>query len=224
MQQFTKAVCVIDTSSIINLDAIELAGNDILFYIRRFCDVRVCATIKTELDRHTNLVSSREVSYWPSFLSKRRYNVRTLVDDESVLGPFFSSPPVFDGVENAGEYGNARVALESLLLREIGHALFVTDDRRALNGFLAQLGGAFPGIRVWSSADLILYLGAILLKEKKVRIDDVRAALRDVFAATRRAKPWEEFSQKEKEGIIRQSAISADRLRLVQKVVDHWRD
>lgn len=161
MNHFTRAVCIIDTSSIINLDDIQLARQDVLFYLRSFFDVRVCGTIREELDRHRNLVSSREVSYWPSFLSKRRYIPSILTDDESVIGPFFTSPPLFDNAENAGEYGNARVALELLMMRQVGHTLFVTDDQRAYNSFLGTMQGAFPGVRMWTSADVILYLAAV---------------------------------------------------------------
>jgi hypothetical protein len=224
MQQSTRTACIIDTSSIINLDDIQLARQDVLFYLRCFFDVRVCGTIRDELERHRNLVSSREVSYWPRFLSSRRYAPNVLIDDRSVIGPFYTSAPLFDGVENAGEYGNARVALELLLTEQIAHTLFITDDQRACNSFLALMQGAFPGIKLWSSADVILYLGAVFLNQKKVRFEDVRSALRDVYAATGRSKPWEQITQAEKESIIRKQAVSIDRLRLVQKVIDHWRN
>jgi hypothetical protein len=224
MENFTKCACVIDTCSIINLDEIQLGREDVLSYIRRFFDVRVGEPLKDEFNRHRDQVSSREASYWSRFLSSRRYVPTTLTDDEPVIGPFYTSPPVFDGVRNAGEYANARVALELLLTRQIGHILFITDDQNAENAFLDRMQGAFPGIRLWTSADVIIYLGAVLLKESKLGFDDVKSALRDVYAATARVRPRSEITQGEKDSNIRKLAVSVDRLKLILKVTDHWRN
>ena len=222
MQHFRRAVCVLDTCSIINLDAIELGNRDILFYMRRFFDVHVCQTIREELQRHANLVSSREVSYWNSFLSTRTYSPSTLTDDKNVIGPFYSTPPTTFGVKDAGEHGNARVALELLLTRTIGHAIFVTDDQKASNAFLNSMRRSFPGINVWTSADVILYVGAVLLKERKANFETVRGALRDVYAAG--ATKWRDKTETEKSNIILKQSNSVTSLRLIQKVVDCWRD
>src|ERR1039457_4402664 len=90
MERFTKALCIIDTCSIINLDKITLAQKVVLEYLRRFFDIRVCETIKDEFLRHRDLVVSREASYWESFLSSRRHRPQTLIDDQAVLEPFYS--------------------------------------------------------------------------------------------------------------------------------------
>lgn len=220
MEHFTKAACILDTCSIINLDNIILARKDILYYVRRFFDVRVCQTIRDELQKHGNLVSSREITYWMGFLNKRTCSPRTLIDDQTIIGPFYSVPPTTFGVRNKGEHGNARVALELLLTKTIGHAVFVTDDEKACNGFLKPMQQAFPGINLWTSVDVILYVGAVLLKDRKTVFDDVEAALRDVYVAG--AKKW--GSTNETDTISRKRQKSVDNLRLIKKVVDHWRD
>jgi len=223
MEHFKKAICVIDTSSIINLDQILLAKRDILYYIRRFFDVHVCNIIREELDRHQGLVASREVTYWPRFLSSVRYAPIVLTDDGSVIGPFYTTPPIVFGADGAGERGNARVALELLLNREAGHAVFVTDDEKASNQFLHSMRQAFPGLDLWTSSDVILYLGAVLLREGRTTYDDVRAALRDVFAARGRAKSYEERTDAERSAIIKKYSASVNDLRLVKRITAHWR-
>ena len=137
------------------------------------------------------------------------------------MGPFYSNPPSFLGTDNAGEHGNTRVALELLITRTIGHAIFVTDDDNACNAFLTAIRRSFPGINRWTSADVILYLGAALLKERKTDFESIRAALRDVYAAT--AKKWEDVSDAEKSAIIRKQGNSVASLRLLKAAVDHWR-
>ena len=222
MKHFTKTACVLDTCSIVNLDDIELARKDILYYMRRFFDVRVCQTIRKELQQHTNLVSSREITYWKSFLNKQAYSPTTLTDDQNIIGLFYSTPPATFGARDKGEHGNARVALELLLTRTIGHAIFVTDDEKASNAFLKSMRQSFPGINLWTSADVILYVGAVLLKERKASFDDVKAALRNVYAAG--AKKWSDRTDNEKDNIISKSSKSVGRLKLIKKVVDHWRN
>lgn len=222
MKHFTKAVCVLDTCSIINLDNIVLAQNDILYYMRRFFDIRVCQTIREELQRHANLVSNHgEIKYWDRFLSKKTYLPTILTDDRNIVGPFYSKPPTTFGVRDRGEHGNARVALELLLTRTIGHVIFVTDDEKASNAFLKSMRRSFPGINLWTSVDVILYVGAILLKEGKVGSDNVKAALRDVYAVG--SKKWGNKTEIEKSNIIKNHSKSVDRLKLIKKVVNHWR-
>ncbi|MGO8677249.1 MAG: hypothetical protein ACLQVX_15430, partial [Limisphaerales bacterium] len=139
---------------------------------------------------HRELLVSREATYWESFLSTRRYRPEVLTDDRTVLEAFYTSAPSFAGTDNAGERGNARVALELLLTRQAGHTIFITDDKSACSSFLGTLRGAFPGIILWSSADVILYLGAILMKERRADFESVRISLRDVYASARKGKPW----------------------------------
>lgn len=224
MDHFTKTACIIDTSSIINLDNIALGGKDVLLFVRRFFDVRVCDTIREEFDRHSNLVSSRESTYWSPFLRSKSVAPQVLIDDKSSIEPFYSSPPLFNQGDNAGEYGNARVALELLLTRQIGHTLFVTDDENACNAFLKTMQGAFPGVRLWTSADIILYLGSILLKEGKASYEQVRAALRDVYATSQRMKPLDQITAAEKTSIIQKQARSINQLKLAYRTIKHWRN
>ena len=139
MNHFKKAICILDTCSIINLDEILLARKDVLYYMRLFFDIQVCTAIREEFLRHQELVSSREASYWGSFLSRASYTPSVLDNDRTVVGPFYSTAPTFEGTENAGEHGNARVALELLITRNVGHAVFVTDDMHACNGFLKKM-------------------------------------------------------------------------------------
>lgn len=216
MEHFTKAACILDTCSIINLDNIELGRKDILYYMRRFFDVRVCQTIRKELQQHRNLVSSREITYWMGFLNKRTYSPRTLIDDQTIIGPFYSDPPTTFDVRNKGEHGNARVALELLLTKTIGHAVFVTDDEKACNGFLKPMQQAFPGINLWTSVDVILYVGAVLLKDRKTVFGDVEAALRDVYTAG--AKKCSNTN--ESDTVIRKRKKSLDNLKLVKQVIE----
>lgn len=211
---FGKTACVLDTCSIINLDEIELAGRDVLYYMRRSFDIHVCDAILDELDRHKQRLHSKESSYWPRFLSNQKKAALVLNDDRTALGPFYSAAPSCFGSDDAGERGNTRLALELLITRQFGQIVFVTDDDRARNAFLANVVRSFPGLHLWSSADVVLYLGSFLLKEQKTTFDSIRAALRDLNAAS--AKTWEQIGDAEKSAIIKRykdSVANLERLR-----------
>ena len=182
MKNFTKCMCVIDACSIINLVNITLAREDVLYYLRRYFNIQVCGIIKKEIKQHSSLIESKEGSYWTSFLSKNTYLPGKLKDDKETLIQFYSNPPETFDSESAGERGNARVSLELLLTDKVGHVIFLTDDKNAGNAFLHDLSKSFPGCKLWSSFDLILYLGAQLMRQKKSTWDDVFSALRDVLA------------------------------------------
>jgi len=180
MKHFSNAICVVDTCAILNLDGIRLGTMDVLEHMRRHFGIHVCSDVLGELRRHREDLESREASYWPRFLTGKVCHPLTLVDDDTVLGVFYCGSRGACSVAGAGERGNARVAIELLLTRQAGHAVFVTDDRNARNFFLSRLAEDFPGVHLWSSVDLVLYMGAILMKEKKACYKDVDAALRDV--------------------------------------------
>ncbi|HMG03840.1 MAG TPA: hypothetical protein VK581_00180 [Chthoniobacterales bacterium] len=221
MSQFRSAVCVLDTCSIINLDEIVLAGKDVLFYVRQSFDLYVSSIIQDEFLRHRALATSREASYWKGVLSNSCYTPSVLNSDAEIIGPFYSTPPSFSGNHNAGEHANTRVALELFLTRTTGHTIFVTDDEKARNAFLGMVRRAFPSLHVWTSVDVILYLGAVLLKEGRADFEGVRAALRDVYAA--RAK-WEERDETAKSAIIRNQRYSVESLRILKEVTSKWRN
>jgi hypothetical protein len=45
LPHFGKVACIVDTCSIINLDEIEIAGRNVLYYMRRSFDIYVCDAI-----------------------------------------------------------------------------------------------------------------------------------------------------------------------------------
>ncbi len=222
LPHFGKVACIVDTCSIINLDEIEIAGRNVLYYMRRSFDIYVCDAILDEFQRQRGRMHSKESSFWRSFLSKSMFATSVLNDDRTVLGPFYSAAPSFSGSDDAGERGNARLGLELLITRRFGHIVFVTDDGRARNAFLNDVAASFPGLHLWTSTDVVLYLSSFLLKEQRTTFDGVRAALRDLNAAS--AKTWEEISDPEKSALIKRYKDKLATLQRLKQVVEHWRE
>lgn len=221
MKHFTKALCVVDTCSIINLDDITLGRQDILYHMRCDFDVHVSGVIVDEFLRHKDKVSSEESSFWNRFLRSKKHEPEALCDDSKALGVFHSIPPRFGGMQNAGEYGNARVAMELLMTCQAGHVVFVTDDAKAWRAFLERLRESFPGIALWTSLDVVMYVAGVLMKKGHIGHDDVRAAFRDVIAA---AAKWPNMNEQEKSNLIRRRAAAEASLSRLATVAKLWRE
>ena len=220
MKHFTKAVCILDTCSIIYLDEIVLGRKDLLTYMRTDFDVHVSDVIVQEYTRHKDKMHGLESSYWLRFLNSRNEVPSHLKRDSETLGVFHASPPAFCGTENAGEYGNARLAIEMLMSCRAGQVVFVTDDERACRAFLGSLRETFPGITLWSSLDVIFYVAGILMVKGMITGEDVDAAARDLVAASPR---WETLNEEEKSKLIKRRADARKRRQRLETVTKEWR-
>lgn len=177
-----RAICIIDTSSIINLDGVKVGPHEILALIRKY--LRVCSTdeIIREIKKHLDKVSEHETKRtWPCFLAAMKLKPKTLIADE-IVKVFFTQQPKLFGGKNCGERANACLAMELLLNRKAGKIIFISDDENAKNGFLSCLCEAFPGIHLWTSSDVVFFWGGILLKERETTFDALYDAIWDVRA------------------------------------------
>ncbi len=219
MKHFQKTVCVVDTCSIIYLDDIHLGRNNVLRYLRTDFNVFVSDSIKKEFIKHKDKMNSREATYWKSFLSKNVYTLEATKDDVKCLGPFYDSVPHSFGEKGAGERDNSKVSIELLLTKKAGHVVFITDDTNAQNSFLSSIENVFPGFKLWTSKDVIYYLGGILLKEKKVIHADVWGALRDINL---KAKNWEAMPKPSKDKLIKNLEKSKRDLEKIKTISELW--
>jgi hypothetical protein len=215
LRSFTKCRCVIDTCSIINLDGVEVGKKNVLKQMRQYCDIQVSPTIRDELKRHQSKLKSREGSVWPQFISSEAYRCKQYGNEEKRLGSFFTSKPAQWGAGDAGERGNACVSVELLLKKSAGHIVFVTDDEKAQRTFLDRFVESFPGVKVWNSADVVLYFGGLLMHDKQVIFDEVKNAVRDVYA---RLLSWEDGAPP-KDAVIKKRSAKIECLKRLDQTI-----
>lgn len=219
MKHFQKTVCVVDTCSIIYLDDINLGRNSILKYLRTDFNVFVSDSVKKEFIKHRAKLNSREATYWQRFLSNKVYLPEVTKDNLKCLGPFYDSIPHSFGEKGAGERDNSKVSIELLLTKKAGHVVFITDDIKAQNAFLSSIENVFPGFKLWTSKDVIYYLGGILLKEQKVIYNDVWGALRDVNI---KWKNWRNMPETGRNKLIKSFAKSKEDLKKIKTISELW--
>ncbi len=219
MKHFKKCLCVIDACSIITLDGITLARKSLLKMIRDDFDVRVCSTIRTELKRHPDLLKSREASFWPRFASNHAFHPKVLNDD-NILRDFYTNPPGVFVENDAGERGNLRVSLELFLSRSCGHMIYLSDDLKARNAFLVAAADAFPCVQLWTTTNVVLYIGAAMMKDKRSTWDEVQGALRDLRTNAGNIKAFNSFDKNE---LISLAGKHRRLLTHIKRITDQWR-
>jgi hypothetical protein len=183
--------------------------------MRKYCDIQVSPSIKVELARHKSKLKSQEGSVWPNFISSEMYRCRKYADEEKRLSSFFSSKPKNWGSQDAGERGNACVSLELILTKSAGHIVFVTDDEKAERTFLDQFVASFPGVKLWNSADVVLYFGGLLMHDQQAIFDDVKNAVRDVYA---RLLSWEDGAPP-KDAVIKKRSAKIECLKRLNQTI-----
>lgn len=214
MSRHSKVVVVPDACSLINLEKIRISHFNVLSFLRREMEILAHEVISNEVERNMEGPLKGEAKIWLKFLKGKVFKNRVLTDDQMVLSMFFTVPPQKYGCENAGERGNARLALEILLNRMAEMVVFVTDDQNAKNGFLYRMCKSFPSIILWSSVEVILFYGGILLKQKKVECKDVENALRDIRIHLHKGGT---------PGIIDQTKLHREALSRTAKIAQFWR-
>ncbi|HUU00982.1 MAG TPA: hypothetical protein VM425_06040 [Myxococcota bacterium] len=219
MRQFNRNVCVIDTCSIVTLNAITLARKPLLKLMRAHFNIRVSKEVKGEINKHHKLLDSEEASRWPKFVGSVVFSPSALRAD-TTLRCFYTSPPAEFTEKGRGERGNARVSLEILMSKAFGHVVFLSDDINARRSFLYAIGDAFPGVDLWTTTDIVLYFGAILMKEGKCTWDDVWSALRDLRTNAANITCFDSFSKDELISLAGKHKRLLNRIHTVAKM---WR-
>ena len=167
-----KFICIIDTSSYVNLSKVELRFGTLLSILANEVTLRFSAEVNKEITRHwskkmpTDIERSSRVHY-PKNLSIEDYERK-----------------LFERItrRNKGEKHNFSIAVE-LFLAKKRNLIFLIDDENALRGSLNEVKDAFPIMRIWNSFDAVLFL--FLLKGKTMfPIDVATGALRDLHAKT----------------------------------------
>jgi hypothetical protein len=178
---------IIDACSFINLGAIQVgnSGESLLDLIQRSGKISIVGEVDKEIYDHY----SRNL---PSYLRRRRHvkstnRMKIGVYEKIIAG----SVQVSRKSKNKGEVDSFALAIDLHSYSKVTSLVFLSDDENAKNGVLRDWIAAFPGILVWSSYDLVLYLYAIGLVPSK---DLANSLIRDVF--TENAPPLKERTDK----------------------------
>src|ERR1700727_1236965 len=151
-----KIDCIIDTCSCIILSNSEFRQASLLTHLNHRTNFNFSNEVFLELKDH------RKGKNLPTFLfqgnkvvSPRKYSTSTY--ETRIIGKTLVSRAHGN---NKGEIDNYAVSVDQIHHLKSKPMIYITDDKKAKNGFLKDVSPAFPAISIWSSFDVVLFLYA----------------------------------------------------------------
>lgn len=165
-----KLNCIIDTCSCVYLNRVEFRQKTLLRHLFENVNICVSKEVSLEIDNHSG-------TGLPKFIQKKNLIVSPVkykMDDYEtrMLGTTLTTR-VKKG--NKGEIDNFIVAVDQVHHVKKGAMVYITDDKKAINGSLDTWMDAFPSIRCWSSYDVVLFLYAEnIIPSKDIAVDMIK--------------------------------------------------
>ena len=170
-------ICVPDTSALIHLRDVEIAGRNARLWLWDEFEVHVGETILVEATRHADLMQGQ-------LKRKLQRSTMSLQPHKGKMEQGFmeSLGFAFGPLDDLGERDNCSVALQSVIRNKACQVIFLIDELRILRpntGFVKSLFDCYPIGLVWNSLDFLLYL---YLRHKRFLYDLAENAVRTVNA------------------------------------------
>jgi len=149
-------ICVPDTSSLIHLRDVEIAGRNARLWLWDEFEVHIGDAIRVEAARHADLMRGQ-------LKRKLLRSVMSLQPDKDRMEQGFMEPlNIYLGpLDDLGERDNCSVALQSVIRNKACQVIFLIDELRIMRtrtGFVKSLFDCYPIGLVWNSLDFLLYL------------------------------------------------------------------
>lgn len=166
--------CVIDTCSCIILSNSEFQQQSLLRHLATRSNLVFSNEVLLELRDH------RISKNLPALLFQgnkvrgtRKYSIDAY--ETRIIGKILVSR---DHGNNKGEIDNFAVAIDQINHLKQRALIYITDDKKAMNTFLKELGPAFPTISIWTSFDVVLFLYADnIIPSKDIALDMIQSLI-----------------------------------------------
>lgn len=168
-----KLNCIIDTCSCVFLSNAEFKQKNLLKYLNDAANLSYSPEVHKEITDHYK----KGDKGLPTFIKDKRFKIPTKrwnieTYQNKMLG---KNLPSRKRKGNRGEIDNFLLSLDLMHHIQKGGIVYITDDKKAINGVIGEWLPAFPGIQYWSSYDVILFLYAkSIIPSKDIAFDMVR--------------------------------------------------
>jgi len=196
-----KYLCIADTSSLINLSKLELANSSLHEWLWKEFEVRYSKVVLNEIKSQKEKMGSDGSSQrWDNYV----WEYSTISTCERAL---FKSPwsrtvfsrkcreckqtiwkneqfcPDLADRKDRGERHNCCITLNAVVEEgKHSQAIFLTDDSSAVSDYDGSFFSTFPICQIWTSLDFVLYLFLRHKRRMGIKLEVVKAVLRDVNA------------------------------------------
>lgn len=178
---FAGSVYLIDTCSIIALQDVEVAGTNVLDFVRHKLRLTATSVLADEVQRRCDdgLLRRGVGGHW-----LRKYRSISKPDEErddweGIIPICCGTPP-----ENDSK-GEVTAAWKAIMLSTYSfeNVIFVTDDLKSRNLFFNKLVDHFPLVRILDTLDFVRAIILCASTEKRLLLPQALSALRDAVSA-----------------------------------------
>lgn len=193
-----KALCIVDTCSLINWQEVELGKRTLYSWLRDEFEVQYSRAVWDEIRQHRHQIESRVIRRRGEDFVWEYSAISTC--ERALFTPFISRTveagicrqcgqtiwreqaftPDLTDTRDRGERYNCCIALDIVRTGTYRQVVFLTDDRRAIQSYVTPVFETFPLGQIWTSLDFVLYL--FMRHRSRIPLNEVMDVLRDVNA------------------------------------------
>ncbi|KMQ61152.1 hypothetical protein ACM40_15775 [Chryseobacterium sp. BLS98] len=150
-----KLNCIIDTCTCIALSNTEFKQKRVLDHLNNIAVLNFSPEVHIELRDHSDKNLPKFIHNKSRKLGTSKHSISEY--ERRMLGKTLTSRAKKG---NKGEIDNFLVSVDQIHTFKKNNVIYITDDKKALNGVLEEWAPCFPVISVWTSYEVILYLYA----------------------------------------------------------------
>lgn len=150
-----KLNCIVDTCSCIYLSHAEYHQKTLLKHLSDATNLNYSHEVHREIIDHRSKGLPAFITDAKYMVNTRKYSITKY--QQKMLGKTLTSRKPGG---SRGEVDNFLLSLDLLHHIKKGAIIYITDDKKAMNGVIGEWLPAFPGIQFWSSYDVLLFLYA----------------------------------------------------------------
>lgn len=179
MQTMRKVFCIVDTSALRHWKKLELSRKSLDRWLKKEFNVRVSESVKNEVNDQQDHWIDGAKRIMKLVQDSQHYLSDPEVFEKALLSHFLNNDNL-NIKEGAGERRNFCVTIDLVRCYKCRHAIFLTDDYKAVNNFLESAFFTFRVSCIWSSYDFILYL--FFRHNNIISLKDAQNAIRSLTA------------------------------------------
>jgi hypothetical protein len=171
-----KLNCIIDTCSCVYLSIANFQQKSLLKHLSDNVNINFSKEVSLEISDHKDKGLPKFIQNKKLILKPIRHSIEEY--ETRLIGKVL---PSRRKKGNKGEIDNFVVSIDQVHHIKKGVIIFITDDTNAINGNLNIWMESFPGLKYWSSYDVVLYLYA----EKVIPSKDIASdMIKDIIATS----------------------------------------
>lgn len=175
-----KINLLIDTNAFSLLSLLEFRRQKLITLVFKYFNAYTCQTVFAEFGR-TIYMANQDNKFTYRLLEKKKENIFPISRDtkaieQRLINLEFIAKDFKDGKKDEGERHLACAAIEHVYKRRFSQCIIISEDARAIKGFIKKIVDVVPIGYIWSVFDLVMFL----FLQYQINYDEAEYAVREL--------------------------------------------